>query len=339
MNKQSKVKRILLLYEKLRKGEVVNKYELATEFGVSDRSIQRDIDDIRSFLAEIYKGEEVSYNSDKRGYNLSGLLDKELSGTELLVTIKILLESRAFTKQEMDGLINSLIKKSSENEKKFIKDVIGNEMIHYQSLQHEKPLLKLIWDLGFTIKEKQMIEIKYEKMNGEFTTRVIKPLSVVFSEYYFYLIAFVEKSKYQTPAFFRVDRIHSFRLLEEKFSIPESLRVEDGFLRKRTQFMYGGEFMTIGFKFSGPSLEAVLDKFPTAKIVKQLDDSWMIEAEVYGKGCIMWMLSQGEHVEVVSPRSLREEIIKKIQMMERFIKVDSKGVFMMIKQILSFLLL
>ena len=33
----------------------------------------------------------------------------------------------------------------------------------------------------------------------------------------------------------------------------------------------------------------------------------LIEAEVYGKGIIMWLLSQGSSIEVVRPKEMREE--------------------------------
>ena len=63
----------------------------------------------------------------------------------------------------------------------------------------------------------------------------------------------------------------------------------------------------------------MLDRLPTAKIIEQTDDYALIEAEVYGKGIIMWLLSQGTKVEVVKPDSLREEMKKQLQdMLQRY---------------------
>ena len=39
-------------------------------------------------------------------------------------------------------------------------------------------------------------------------------------------------------------------------------------MRKRIQFMYGGELQTIRFEYTGPSLESVLDRLPTAKVLQ-----------------------------------------------------------------------
>lgn len=47
---KDKVGRILAIYSKLMDGHVVNKAEEAAYYNVNERSIQRDIDDIRNFL-------------------------------------------------------------------------------------------------------------------------------------------------------------------------------------------------------------------------------------------------------------------------------------------------
>ncbi|MGO4376119.1 helix-turn-helix transcriptional regulator, partial [Paenibacillus sp. MCAF20] len=184
-----------------------------------------------------------------------------------------------------NGLIQSILDLVTGMERKAIKEFIGNELIHFQSITHNKPLLKMIWDICFTIRKQNMIEIRYEKMNGTESRRKIKPVSVIFSEFYYYLIAFIDGSEYESPAFFRLDRIVSFEILADRFVIPEKNRVEVGELRKRAQFMYAGELITLRFNYYGSSLSAVLDRLPTAEVVKQMDEGRLIEAEVYGKGC------------------------------------------------------
>lgn len=45
-----KIERVLSIYTKLLNGHIVNKAEEALNFGVNERSIQRDIDDIRNYM-------------------------------------------------------------------------------------------------------------------------------------------------------------------------------------------------------------------------------------------------------------------------------------------------
>lgn len=74
-------------------------------------------------------------------------------------------------------------------------------------------------------------------------------------------------------------------------------------MRKRIQFMYGGELQTIRFEYTGPSLESVLDRLPTAKVQQVTEKGWIMEAEVFGTGIDMWIRSQGEYVRLLSKNS------------------------------------
>lgn len=51
-NSDFKYKRILQLYTRLLKGEVINKAKEAAAANVTERSIQRDLDDLRAFFDE-----------------------------------------------------------------------------------------------------------------------------------------------------------------------------------------------------------------------------------------------------------------------------------------------
>ena len=85
--------------------------------------------------------------------------------------------------------------------------------------------------------------------------------------------------------------------------------------------MWPGKLRTIRFEFSGPSVQAALDKLPTAKIIERLGgNKYLIEAEVYGDGIKMWLLSQGSWVKVVSPTEFVEEIRKEVEAIAEYYK-------------------
>lgn len=71
--------------------------------------------------------------------------------------------------------------------------------------------------------------------------------------------------------------------------------------------------MRIQLKFHGENPEPVLDRLPTAYVVEQKEHEYTISAEVYGKGIVMWLLSQGSRLEVLRPESLRQEMKKQAQ--------------------------
>ena len=73
-------------------------------------------------------------------------------------------------------------------------------------------------------------------------------------------------------------------------------RFEEGEFRKRVQFMFGGRLQTIRFRYTGPSIEAVLDRLPTAEAKENPDGGWDVTAEVFGKGVEMWLRSQSDNI-------------------------------------------
>ena len=195
-----------------------------------------------------------------------------------------------------------------ENQK-LVKGLIGNEMFHYVELRHRTRFLDTMWDIGEAIRDCRYIEIEYGRMKGsKVVTRKVKPVAIMFSEYYFYLTAFIDDEEVRKdfdvlndsfPTIYRIDRIRKLKVLEERFIIPYRDRFEEGEFRKRIQFMYGGKLQRVKFKFFGENVEAVLDRLPTARILSEEDGVYTVSAEVFGKGIGMWLRSQGERVEVI----------------------------------------
>lgn len=77
--------------------------------------------------------------------------------------------------------------------------------------------------------------------------------------------------------------------------------------------MFGGELQHLEFKYFGPSIEAVLDRLPTATIRAEEDGSYTVSTEVFGKGILMWLLSQGSKVSVTAPQQLRDAWLEEIE--------------------------
>ena len=69
--------------------------------GVSEKTIQRDLDTLRNHFADSEPRREILYNSTKGGYLLDDTLSRFLTSSEILAVCKILLESRSMVKEEM----------------------------------------------------------------------------------------------------------------------------------------------------------------------------------------------------------------------------------------------
>ena len=303
-NAEAKSARLLEIYADLSQGDVLSKAELSTRYHVSERSIQRDMESLRNFIANHNLGQEVVYDYNQKGYRLIQSNPKGLTNDEILAVCKILLESRSLRKDEMLPILDKLVECAvpAQNQK-LIDDLILNETFHYIPPHHDKRILHNLWALGEAVRHQQVVEIEYERMKDhELVKRRVQPVGIMFSEYYFYLTAFLEdKSHFENPGdlfptIYRIDRIASFQVLDEHFRVPYRDRFEEGEFRKRVQFMYGGRLQHIKFRYTGPSIEAVLDRLPTAKIVEEDKDGWTVEAEVFGKGIEMWVRSQRKYI-------------------------------------------
>lgn len=311
--------RLLYMYSRLVDGKMLYKKEEAQRFGCSLRSIQRDIEDLRSFLHEQNEAtgivQDLVYNQKLGAYQLVPPSRNLLSNEEVFATLKILLESRAFTKKELYPIIDKLIDCCiPKTEQQRVSELIGNEKLLYVEPQHKDKFLKKMWELSGAVREQQEVTITYRRTDGVQVQRTVQPVGIMFSEFYFYLIAFLtprdkQKVKFEIendpfPTIYRIDRIKGFTVTDKHFAVPYAKRFEEGEFRKRIQFMYGGHLQRLRFYFKGSCYEYILDRLPTAKVVQEDEKGTLIEAEVFGKGIDIWLKSQGELIEVVSRQEL-----------------------------------
>ena len=314
MIKSDQIERVLQMYAKLSDGYVVNKAEEAVRYGVNEKSIQRDIEHIRNFLDNDSERtglvNTIVYDRAAKGYRLETLYQIRLQNAEVLALCKILLDSRAFTKDEMVSMLDKLITccVPKVNQKR-VKELISNEEFHYVEPRHKTRFIELMWDLGQAIRECRYIEIDYYRTKDkQVVHRELKPVAIMFSECYFYLTAFIDDEEIKKdfdvlndsfPTIYRIDRIRSLNILEKRFYIPYNSRFEEGEFRKRIQFMYGGKLKKVKFRYTGTDIDAILDRLPTAKILDEEDGADIVSAEVFGSGIDMWIRSQGSYVELL----------------------------------------
>ena len=94
-DKRDKISRVLQLYTRLCEGEVINKANEAQKYGVTERSIQRDIDDVRAFLDNDAERtgivNSVIYDYKSRGYKLDQVYNLKLDNSEILASFVVII--------------------------------------------------------------------------------------------------------------------------------------------------------------------------------------------------------------------------------------------------------
>lgn len=130
----------------------------------------------------------------------------------------------------LDKLITCCVPKVNQ---KRVKELIQNEEFHYVEPKHGNEFIDLMWDLGQAINESRYIEIDYLRTKDKaIVHRRLQPVAIMFSEYYFYLTAFIEDEEVRKdfdvindsfPTIYRIDRIKNMSVLDERFHIPYSI--------------------------------------------------------------------------------------------------------------------
>ena len=115
-------------------------------------------------------------------------------------------------------------------------------MEHYRTVNIEQgSIANLIWRLEKNIKERQLIRLSYERLDGTQVERVLQPISVIFSDYYFYLLARRADVENSAVIYYRLDRIKNVKLEGKEFYIDFKDRKNYTEINLYTQKMFMGE--------------------------------------------------------------------------------------------------
>ena len=308
--------RIISIFLRLYFGEEVRKKDLAKEYGVSPKTIQRYFSFYRDYVTNLpFIQGELIYNPKSRGFSFkrASLFNKK----EVLVLSKILLESRAFNKQENHALIEGLLGLLKPSDQKEVKRIIEAESTSYIPITDQSDRIDKIWEFSEFIRNDRLIEFDYTSPKREgLKVHHALPLSLYFDDHYYYLIAYdLEKEKQLS---FRLDRVKKW-----KFSYKEkpqlSYRDKQKNLDERNSRVdaFTGTLITfhVHYKYD-PSF--ILDQFPNSTIVKKDENGTEIKIISQDSfGLRRTLISQLDGLEVLSPPSLREDIIEIIENMQK----------------------
>jgi predicted DNA-binding transcriptional regulator YafY len=312
-DKEDKSNRALSIYSRLMNGRAINKSEEAKRFRVSEKSIQRDIEGIKTFLDNQAASEGIPnnlvYDYKMKAYRIEQSDDVKLTNDEILAICKILLASRAFSKEEMNSMIDKIIDFCVPiKNQKVVKKLLISERYHYVELTNKQKILDKMMVLGEAISSQYVIEFDYKGVQGHTSKhRSVEPYAIMFSDFYFYLVGRIRYIDTEMafanpndayPTIYRMDRLKNLKVTNEHFYVPYRNKFEEGEYRKRIQFMRGGKLRKVKFEYSGFAVEAVLDRLPTARIISEDEGTYLIEAEVFGDGIDMWIRSQGDTIKV-----------------------------------------
>lgn len=294
--------RILQIYTMLLRGESVSKESLAREYEVSEKSIQRDIEDLREFLEDTMPGVTLRYSGKKRQYSLSSSKSSgQLEPEQLLLVAELVMQSGLLPRQEAEELLDKLLPLCWDREKKpLLQNCIRRGMVQYRTRSRRLGQNQLLWRLEQAIQQKNRVRLHYESDQRQM---VVWPQAVLIRTGLLYLAAFPETEPTKL-LLTRLDRLASAEMLSAEECPVEPLQLD------RVPFSTGGELYQVRFRYLSENLQPIHIWLPGAQLHRLPDGSgWEVSVEVYGRQIATWLRAMGRIVDQVQVQKIEKQLV------------------------------
>ncbi len=288
-----------IVYYLLDKKETTAK-ELADRFEVSVRTIYRDIDTLSSAGIPIYtnqgKGGGIVLLDDFI-LNKSVLSEKEQD--EILLGLQNLSAAQYPDIDIVLSRLSNLFKKSDAS-------WIEVDFSSWGADERQKEKFNL---LKISIISNRIITFEYFNSSGIKSSRKAEPVKLIFKDRAWYLKAYCyERKGYRT---FKVSRMTDIMVTEDVFE--KRILRESPADSKNNQ---SDNNIDVRLKISAEGAYRVYDDFNEREVVKHQDGSFTVTTALpKGDWLVNYLLSYGPAIEGVEPRSLRDAIIGKMEVM------------------------
>lgn len=300
-----KITRLLILYSSLINGDEINKTMFCFENDCSPRSFDRDIEDIRLFLSEVYSVSELKYNRMNNMYYMEGSKKQELEVMEYLFIEKILQDVSVLRNDEFSVLKSHLLMNTRDTSKLLVSSKINSR---YKTPAHNKAILKIYGDLELAIRNSKYIRMVYQDDIGEKNISNMTPCSIRYQAGHLYFIGYTEEDK---TVNIKLEQIYSFEVLREQ-TIDERKKV-DGYIKayvERGSLDFGGDSTEITVECGSNDYKRLCNNFSNVKVLHKLDNRVKIRFDSSEEKFISWYFEHwSESVTIIAPLQIKEKLI------------------------------
>lgn len=276
--------------------------------------------DRRSVKNNVESLKEMGYDINmENGYYLA---DREFEDAEL----RMLIDSVLFSKNLSGTMAKRLIKKLESFGNKYFQAKVSHVAATSSLIRTEnKQILYTVNAINDAIDQKKKIRFRYKrygidkKMYDRGKDFIMNPYQMVAANGRYYLLGNIDK--YDNVTFYRIDKMSDVEILEDKVKPMRQVKgLEMGLdLPKHMAehvYMFHGESVRVTLKCGEGMMDNLIDWFgKDIGVYKQDEDSDEITVRVTCNYDAMfyWALQYGPYVEVVEPKSLREDLSKAIE--------------------------
>lgn len=303
-----KLERLISMIYMLLNNEVISASELPEKYGVSQRTIYRDIDAICAAGIPV-----VSYQGVNGGYGIIDTykMDRSLLGSYDVGSLITVLHSMStvFDDERAMETVRKLQTIQKDDSPPSLSLDIGSLNVNHEFLRI----------LRSAILDRRVIQFEYTNGKNETLARLVEPVSLHYHYNAWYLYGYCRtRNDYRE---FKISRMEHLIATREQYH-----RVHPS---KQHQMSYENYQWTdqvdVSLHFSKEALARALDLFYDAERSFQQDGTLIIKLkldnDVWAKRLLSIILSFGDEVEVVEPVQLRQELKGNL---EKILKIYTK---------------
>lgn len=303
-----KLERMLTIIVMLLNRKRVTATELAEKFGVSVRTIYRDIQTIDLAGIPI-----VSHSGNNGGFSIYD--DYKLNHQVLTMSnISSLLSILKDVNSTVDDIeiessiekLQSIVPDHKIDQLNSYSEQIIIDIHPYGDTLHQKHIVKTIRQ---AIKLGHVLTIIYKNYDNLASTRQIEPMSLIFKNYTWYLFSYcLLKEDYRL---FRVSRINDIKLDNISFtrrnkSYHDLLELENHTTKK----------IDLVLRVSSSMKSRITDIFKDEDITELDTGELIVTTTMPEKNWLLSLIfSFGENIEVLEPKELRDTVALKLELM------------------------
>lgn len=292
-----KINRLLEITIVLMNRKMVTAKELAERFGVSARTIYRDVDVLSSAGVPVYTnkggGGGISLLED---YSFNKALLSQEEGERLIMTLKTM---EATKYPAIDSLLDKLGALFKPNT-----DWIEINFNEWSSNPNENNKFN---DIKNAILSKSVLKFSYINANGEKSSRFVEPEKLIFRKVAWYLFGFCKNRN--EHRIFRLSRIKNVAVTDIKFT-PRPMSGEQAVISQE----HFKSLITLKLRFTDKVLNRLYDDFDESYMLKSPDGGFeVIIPTIEDEWLYGYIMSFGKNVTVTEPEHIRNVIIERFK--------------------------
>lgn len=290
-----KIDRLFAITNLLIDKKTVTAADLAAEFGVSVRTIYRDMDILSTCGIPIFteKGRNGGISIMEQ-YTLNKTLLTDEEQKQIIMALQCVNETGNMEVSEALLKLRNVFQKN-------IKSWIEIDFSTWGENEKEKEIFSVIRD---SILYNNPISFTYFSNKGEESNRVVEPLKVVFKGYSWYLYGYCRRRK--DFRFFKLSRMSNLKSISDTFDteIPDKVSLEYKEPQRELVLVKIRVHRSMGFR--------IYDELINAKITEEKDTFLVEVALPKGQWLFSYLLGYGETLTILEPIELQQEFMEKL---------------------------